>query len=167
MKYFCTINGTELTLSVDEDGSRIRFVSSERSDKIDLIKISGGIFHLLLNERSHLISVSDTADGLRVSIDGINYPVKIEDEKSRISGKYHLINSPSKSLGRIYAPMAGRVIRINVSEGDSIEKEAPLLSLEAMKTENTIKSPIDGNIASVGVTEGENIAVGSLLMIVK
>ena len=166
MRYFCTINGTELTLSVDEDGSRIRFVSSERSDKVDIIRIGGGIFHLLLNERSHLITVNDTAEGLRVSIDGINYQVKIEDEKSRIVGKHRLTNSTRKSLGRIYAPMAGLVVRINVAEGDTIEKEAPLLSLEAMKTENTIKSPIDGNITSVNVTEGESIPVGSLLMVV-
>ena len=90
MKYFCTINGTELTLSVDEAGGRIRFVSSERTDKVDIVRIGGGIFHLLLNEQSHLITVNDTAEGLRVSIDGNNYPVKIEDEKSRIRGNINL-----------------------------------------------------------------------------
>ena len=167
MNYFCTINGTELKLSVDEEGSRIRFVSSDRSDKVDIIRIGGGIFHLLLNARSHLITVNDTADGLRVSIDGINYQVKIEEEKSRIRGKHQLTNSPRKNLGRIYAPMAGLVVRINVAKGDTIEKEAPLLSLEAMKTENTIKSPIDGSVTSVNVTEGESIPVGSLLMVVE
>ncbi len=167
MRYFCTINGTELTLSVDEDGSGIRFESSERSDKVDIIRIGGGVFHLLLNERSHLITVNDTAEGLRVSIDGISYQVKVEDEKSRIRVKYRLTNSPRENSGKIYAPMAGLVVRINVAEGDSIEKEAPLLSLEAMKTENTIKSPIDGNITSVNVTEGESIPVGSLLMVVE
>lgn len=166
MKYFCTINGTELTLSVDEAGSRIRFVSSERTDKVDIVRIGGGIFHLLLNEQSHLITVNDTAEGLRVSIDGNSYPVKIKDEKSRIREKYQLTSSPPKNLGRIYAPMGGLVVRINVAEGDTIEKEAPLLTLEAMKTENTIKSPIDGNITSVNVTEGESIPVGSLLMVV-
>ena len=63
--------------------------------------------------------------------------------------------------------MGGLIVRIDVAEGDTIEKEAPLLSLEAMKTENTIKSPIDGNITSVNVTEGESIPVGSLLMVVE
>ena len=49
------------------------------------------------------------------------------------------------------------------SVGDTVESGQPLLVLEAMKMEHTIRSPEDGVVAAINVTEGEQVPIGAVL----
>ena len=51
--------------------------------------------------------------------------------------------------------MPGRVIKIAVSEGQAVQKGELLVVVEAMKMENNILSPGDGNVESISVTVGD------------
>jgi acetyl/propionyl-CoA carboxylase alpha subunit len=66
-------------------------------------------------------------------------------------------------VGGLTAPMPGAVVRILVSVGDTVEAGQPLLVLEAMKMEHTIRSPEDGTVAAINVKEGEQVAIGAVL----
>jgi len=48
-----------------------------------------------------------------------------------------------------------------VGSGDSVEKDAPLLILEAMKMEHTIRAPARGRIARILCRVGEQVGEGS------
>ncbi len=52
--------------------------------------------------------------------------------------------------GQIRAPMNGTVVNILVAEGDRVVKDQPLLTLEAMKIQQQIKSNCDGVVTMVG-----------------
>jgi acetyl/propionyl-CoA carboxylase alpha subunit len=69
----------------------------------------------------------------------------------------------SGPAGGLTAPMPGAVVRILVSVGDTVEAGTPLLVLEAMKMEHTIRSPDDGVVAAINVTEGEQVPIGAVL----
>jgi 3-methylcrotonyl-CoA carboxylase alpha subunit len=58
-------------------------------------------------------------------------------------------------FGNIVSPMPGRVIKIAVSEGQSVRKGDSLVVVEAMKMENNILSPGDGVVDSVEVSIGD------------
>jgi len=58
-------------------------------------------------------------------------------------------------IGNIVSPMPGRIIKIAVSEGDSILKGDLLLVVEAMKMENSIMSPGDGVVETISVSVGD------------
>jgi biotin carboxyl carrier protein len=60
--------------------------------------------------------------------------------------------------------MPGLVINIVVSEGDAVEKDSPLLILEAMKMENVIKSAAPGIVKRVLATKGVAVEKGSVLI---
>jgi 3-methylcrotonyl-CoA carboxylase alpha subunit len=49
----------------------------------------------------------------------------------------------------VLAPMPCKVLRVEVSEGDTVEKDQPLVVIESMKMETVIRSPHDGVIAKV------------------
>jgi biotin carboxyl carrier protein len=55
------------------------------------------------------------------------------------------------------APMPGLIIEINVSEGQAVKKDEPLLILKAMKMENILRSPIDGVISKILVQQNQKI----------
>ncbi|HRF37953.1 MAG TPA: acetyl-CoA carboxylase biotin carboxyl carrier protein subunit, partial [Saprospiraceae bacterium] len=64
----------------------------------------------------------------------------------------------------IKAPMPGLVRRIEVSPGQEIKEGDPILILEAMKMENVLKSPGEGRIAKVLVSEGAPVEKGQVLI---
>jgi biotin carboxyl carrier protein len=68
--------------------------------------------------------------------------------------------------GGISAQIAGRVIAVRVKPGDAVKAGDVLLLLEAMKMENEIKSPRDGTVKEVLVTEGARVAEGETLVVV-
>jgi acetyl/propionyl-CoA carboxylase alpha subunit len=65
---------------------------------------------------------------------------------------------------KVVAPMPGTVIRVLVSEGDTVRARQPLVVLEAMKMETPLTSPYDATVRSVHVAEGERVAGGAVLV---
>lgn len=65
--------------------------------------------------------------------------------------------SGSKGSVEVLAPMAGTVVKILVSVGESVTKGQTLFVLEALKMENNVPSPIDGTVASVNVSQGSSV----------
>jgi 3-methylcrotonyl-CoA carboxylase alpha subunit len=73
----------------------------------------------------------------------------------------HLDNDNHSDL---VAPMNGTMISILVNIGDNVVKGQPLLIMEAMKMEHTIKAPQDGTIDAFFYKEGEMVDGGSDLL---
>jgi len=64
----------------------------------------------------------------------------------------------------IRAPMTGKVVKILVEAGDSIEAGAVVVVLEAMKMEYRLSAPGAGTIAAVHCSEGELVDLGKTLV---
>jgi biotin carboxyl carrier protein len=60
--------------------------------------------------------------------------------------------------GRIVSPMPGKIVKITVREGDTVEAHDLLIVLEAMKMEHRIEAPGDGVVKRIAVREGEIVA---------
>ncbi|MGE3873818.1 MAG: acetyl-CoA carboxylase biotin carboxylase subunit [Parvibaculaceae bacterium] len=65
---------------------------------------------------------------------------------------------------RIAAPMPGRIIAVHVAAGNVVEKGTPLIVLEAMKMEHTLKAGQAGKIEYVGCRPGDQIREGQELL---
>ncbi len=69
--------------------------------------------------------------------------------------------------GSLHAPMPGRVVRVEVSVGDTVEEGQTLMVLEAMKMEHTLRSPMAGTVVTVNAAPGEQTAAGDILVVVE
>lgn len=125
---------------------------------------------------------SESARRIRVEIAGQRYVAELCDEtaRGRVVGDVLFLNgqgwqfaqprpgsahgSSPEASGTIMAPMPGRVVAVHVSAGQSVKIGQPLLVLEAMKMEQTLKSPRDGVIADIRVKLGSHVTEGSLLL---
>ncbi|PKB14143.1 3-methylcrotonyl-CoA carboxylase alpha subunit [Novosphingobium kunmingense] len=65
--------------------------------------------------------------------------------------------------GDILSPMPGKVIAVEVSEGQAVIKGQKLLTLEAMKMEHTLTAPFDGTVAELSAQPGAQVQVEALL----
>jgi biotin carboxyl carrier protein len=68
---------------------------------------------------------------------------------------------------RVTAPMAGRVVRVLVAEGDQVEARQPVAVVEAMKMENELRSPKAGRVKDVAVTAGSSVEAGRVLVVIE
>jgi 3-methylcrotonyl-CoA carboxylase alpha subunit len=69
----------------------------------------------------------------------------------------------SAADGAIIAPMPGKVIAVDVAEGEAVTAGQRLLVLEAMKMEHALTAPFDGVIEGLAVSAGGQVQVEAVL----
>ena len=69
--------------------------------------------------------------------------------------------------GDIIAPMPGKVIAVDVAEGDKVTAGQRLMVLEAMKMEHALNAPFDGTVSGLSVEQGSQVQVEAVLCTVE
>ena len=65
--------------------------------------------------------------------------------------------------GDILSPMPGKIIAVEVVEGQAVTKGQKLLTLEAMKMEHTLTAPFDGVVGELAAVAGAQVQVEAVL----
>jgi biotin carboxyl carrier protein len=65
----------------------------------------------------------------------------------------------------ISADVGGRVCKVEVAEGQSVEAGATLLVIESMKMEIPVESPASGKVLRLLVAEGDMVEEGQALAV--
>jgi 3-methylcrotonyl-CoA carboxylase alpha subunit len=117
------------------------------------------------------------ADTLRAIVDGVQIGARARVLGNSIhlflSGVHHVFEWLDPYLppagiadrhGGLTAPMPGRVIAILTNEGDKVARGAPLLVMEAMKMEHTVKAPAAGTVTRVLCKAGDQVKEGAELL---
>ena len=68
--------------------------------------------------------------------------------------------------GAILAPMPGKVIAVDVAEGDRVTAGQRLMVLEAMKMEHALTAPFDGTVTELSTATGGQVQVEAVLCLV-
>jgi 3-methylcrotonyl-CoA carboxylase alpha subunit len=68
------------------------------------------------------------------------------------------------AAGSLAAPMPGQVRAVFVTEGQAVRAGDPLLILEAMKMEHTMRAPSDGTVAALHYAIGDQVPAGAVLL---
>lgn len=63
-----------------------------------------------------------------------------------------------------HSPMPGKVIKVNVKEGDDVKEGDILCVVEAMKMENNIKAMTSGKVDKIYVNENDKVDVKTILI---
>ena len=67
----------------------------------------------------------------------------------------------------IEAPLPGRVLGVNVAIGNAIEEGGVVCTIEAMKMENPIISPVRGSVTELVVTSGQTVKTGDKIAVIE
>ncbi|NVE95916.1 acetyl/propionyl/methylcrotonyl-CoA carboxylase subunit alpha [Altererythrobacter lutimaris] len=77
------------------------------------------------------------------------------------------IGVASAADGAILAPMPGKVIAVDVAEGDAVNAGQRLMVLEAMKMEHALTAPFDGTVTELAACTGGQVQVEAVLCVVE
>lgn len=86
--------------------------------------------------------------------------VRFED---LLASKVNNADGAVDGLGKISAPMPGKIVRINGRVGDMVKKDDVLIVMEAMKMQHSIRSPRDGELTEVFCVEDSIVDDGFIL----
>ncbi len=73
----------------------------------------------------------------------------------------------STEPGKIRSPMPGKVIKVLVENGKLVTEGQVLIVMEAMKMEYSLAADVIGTVANLSVSEGQQVALGQLLVEIK
>ena len=119
--------------------------------------LGAGIVRVETDGRIQSAKVVTNGTDVSVFADGRTYAFKMRDLMSE-AGDDHAGGDA------IVAPMPGLVQAVSAQAGDTVEKGQPLIVLEAMKMEHTLRAPRDGVVAEVFVKVGDQVTDGLVLL---
>ena len=71
---------------------------------------------------------------------------------------------PAGGASAVKAPLPGSIIKVLVSEGQSIKRGDVLLTMESMKMENNIMAEKDGVVGKIYVQAGKSVMQDDVLL---
>ena len=98
------------------------------------------------------------------SLNGQNRAIEVNDTRVEATIEKRKKVSEDHHVG---APIPGKLSSILVEEGDEIEKNAPLYTIEAMKMESTISAPYAGTVGKVWVEKNTVVEADDLILELK
>jgi len=133
----------------------------ENGEKIDLKLVKKEINELIFKVDTVLykayISENETGKAF-IKLNGFEFTAQRKDRLYDSSDLSAIVDfSDEKGSNKIVSPMPGKVIKINVKEGDSVQKGDVLLIVEAMKMENSITCSQDGKVEVINTKLNEMV----------
>jgi len=103
------------------------------------------------------LAVDKIAKTVTLLYNNQKYIAKITEPMDELLKSMGLENAMVAKISEVKAPMPGLVLDVLVAVGQTVEMGEKILTLEAMKMENAIKSPTAGTIASIHVSKGQAV----------
>jgi biotin carboxyl carrier protein len=123
------------------------------------VKVNGG--KVIVDGASHEVEVKPDV----ALVDGIAYKYEVLEEEK--APTIPIPEAPVEEGGVVKAIMPGKIIAVKVRKGDRVKKGDVLCILEAMKMENEIHAPRDGIVREVKVSEGSDVEMNQVLVVIE
>lgn len=143
--------------------SKLSSLPAEIVDRTgDFIKLrfEGKIYNALVKS----MNLNEKIKSAKININGYDYDVAIKEPIDQLIDELGFLTKTKQSVKEVKSMMPGLVVTIFVKVGDLVEDGDKLLSLEAMKMENIIKSPSSGVVKAIHVSPKQALEKNQLLV---
>jgi 3-methylcrotonyl-CoA carboxylase alpha subunit len=127
-----------------------------KNDRLQFVPREGGVFDMCLGDALERVSV--VWSGRDIDLSTLRGPRKLHWIDPFVANM-----SEAAAAGRIVAPMPGTVTRILAEPGVGLARGAPVIVLEAMKMEHTLRAPADGRVKALKCAVGDFVQEGTEL----
>ena len=157
-------------------GSAKRVVELERSENAWRISVDGQLLEdadvaevapytlsILLRGQVYEVRVAPAPLGtLQVQVGLQAFIAEVADPRAWRGRRHGGVEAQGRQ--QVAAPMPGKVVRVLVKAGDTVEAGQGLVVVEAMKMQNEIRSPKSGTVERVLASEGQAVNNGDVLI---
>lgn len=164
----------QITINLDDE--ELQVLIPEYSKNRFLFQIFGNRYEIrewsctpdsvtfLMDNHRHSIIFSEDKEGhVFLSLEGHLFILRRMDTLTETFSPEGFERSGGDN-NHITSPMPGKVIKINVQEGDQVKKGGLLMIIEAMKMENMILSPLNGKVGKINVSVNDRVEISNPLL---
>ena len=165
MKFETELDGTLRPVEVHGEAGRYRVRLEGETIEVDARRVGEGLWSLVLGTESVVAEVTDEEGVSVVHLDGETYRIRVEEET-----RYLIRTRGGTAAGAgqvLKAPMPGRVVLIEVTVGQRVQKGDGLVILEAMKMENEFRASSEGTVKEIRVEVGQAVNPGDVLLVIE
>ena len=157
MQLTVDVEGRRIPVNItDAEPRKIKGTVDDKSFTAEFIGHEGHQLKLMLNGRTEVVYCSVNEDQRTiVNFHGLNFSCFRTDQLNDTVD--YACKEQATDKSRLVSPMPGKVVKINVKEGDEVEEGTVMIVVEAMKMENNIVATARAKVKRVLVTEGEMV----------
>jgi glutaconyl-CoA/methylmalonyl-CoA decarboxylase subunit gamma len=97
----------------------------------------------------------------------VSAPVASASVSAPVSAPAAAAPSVPAGPGAVASQLAGKIVSLNVKEGDTVKAGDVLLAVEAMKMNTYVNAPRDGKVTKVAVVVGDAVNEGQTLVVIE
>jgi biotin carboxyl carrier protein len=166
VKYEVLLGEKRRVVEIAQDNGAWTVSLDGRPLDADAAEVAPNTFSVLLNGDSHQIRIAPRPDGTLTLHTGLTeYHAEVVDPRSWRGRRHGAVEAEGRQ--QIAAPMPGKVVRVLVKQGDTVEAGQGLIVVEAMKMQNEIRSPKSGRVEKLLAKEGQAVTAGEVLVSVE
>ncbi|MFL6231075.1 MAG: biotin/lipoyl-containing protein [Pyrinomonadaceae bacterium] len=167
MKLTADIEGEEQTVEVRRDGARVSAEIGGRRYELETRETEPGVYLFVLDGRVYecRVEATDARGAARVRVGGGEFQITLFDPRRLRAAAVGGAQTSGRAV--VAASMPGKVVRVLVEEGETVEAGAGLVVVEAMKMQNELKSPKAGTVQELRAREGATVNAGDVLAVVE
>ena len=155
----------------------VKFLVEQNEIQVSWKNTGANFYSYSIAQSEYSVELLDSCgDQLRMAIDGIQYLFEVTRSEDHFfvhsfSGSIEILKLSRHPLrhntaeeGTANSPMPGQVLKIMVQVGQKVTAGDPLILLEAMKMEHTMRAHADGIIEAILVKQGDVVGPGQVLV---
>jgi acetyl/propionyl-CoA carboxylase alpha subunit len=123
-----------------------------------------GLARLVSADRSVPVVVEGSGTTWTVTLRGRRVGTTVRSWRERILAEAETKAGAHGGHTTVAATLPGLVVAVRVSPGDEVGAGEPLVTIEAMKMQNEVRSPRAARILEVHVAAGQAVATGTALV---
>lgn len=153
MDFEFLVDGALRKISLEKKEQAYLIVDGETTLEVEIRLVSENELMFLSGGRSSTVYIA--RDGKRKLVFSGGHRFVVSEPRSE-AGRFLGGDEKTPEEGRrVKASMPGKVIKLNVAEGEEVRKNQTLVVVEAMKMEHEIKSAIEGTVKKIHVAVGD------------
>jgi biotin carboxyl carrier protein len=120
--------------------------------------------HVHMNMNIHMFHCQEEKNHTIITLNGFSFTLKGNFllEQAKVERLYPQDTKVFQNL--ISAELFGKVLKLSVVEGETVVPGLVLLTLESMKTEIHVQSPVHGRVKKLHIKEGNAVVERQLLL---
>lgn len=126
-----------------------------------------GTYILWKNRKYPVEIIRSRQNKYEILFNDISYTFTVETPFSMKRMKVLSTSKEKTDKETLKAPMPGKIIDVLVREGSAVLRGEPLVILEAMKMQNEIISPVNGQVIKVMTKANSNVMKDDILLEIK
>ena len=157
MQITVDVEGQKVPVSISAaESGKIKGMVGETPFSVEFIQYDNRQLKVMLNGRTEMVycSVNDEQKTI-VNFHGLNFTCFRTDQLNDTLD--YACKEQVNDKSRLVSPMPGKVVKINVKEGDEVKEGTIMMVVEAMKMENNIVATGTATVKRVFVEEGQMV----------